>query len=235
MKAVITSDLHLFTRRTSADEHLPELRERCRTADAVVLVGDIFDFRWSVYGSVTESVRHAIAWLAELCALNQGATVHYVIGNHDCVPEFTTSLEQLAARRGNFLWQAEWMRLGAAAFLHGDIGHPGLRTDGLSDYRRKFMQHRPRGAVMNGLYAGAVAARIHVLGARLLYPTQPVLRRIERYLVAHDPAVASVREVYFGHTHRRLRGVEYGGRTYHNGGAPMPGMEFEILEAMIDE
>jgi UDP-2,3-diacylglucosamine hydrolase len=235
MKAVITSDLHLFSQRTLAGDFVEEFRRRCRMADAIVLVGDIFDFRWSVHGSVAESLPHASAWLAELCSANHDAAVYYIVGNHDCVPEFTTSLEQLADRRPCFHWKADWLRLGSTAFLHGDIAHPGLRTDGLLDYRRQFTHHRPRGAWMNRLYKLAVASRAHVIGANILYRTNPVLRRIERYLTANDPSAASIREVYFGHTHRRLRGFEYGGRIYYNGGAPMPGMEFEILEAEIDE
>lgn len=232
MKVFVTSDLHLFSRRTRADLHLAELRHRVGEATDLVLAGDIFDFRWSVHGSVAESVARAQIWLEELRAINPGCRLHYVFGNHDCVPEFTGWVE--ARARGDDHWFCDpyVVRLGNAAFLHGDVANPGMTAAGLPDYRRRFMAHQPRGKFMNGLYGMAVRLRLHALGAVVKYPAGAVAGRLARYLRQVLPDNGEgVRHVYFGHTHLRLRGHAHAGMVFHNGGAPMPGLEFEILEA----
>jgi hypothetical protein len=40
-----------------------------------------------------------------------------------------------------------------------------------------------------------------------------------------------VRDVYFGHTHKNLANYRYRGLTFHNGGAPIKGVKFRIVEA----
>lgn len=61
-----------------------------------------------------------------------------------------------------------------------------------------------------------------------------VARRIAAYLrhVGEGPD-SGVRHIYFGHTHRRVLNYRYRGMTFHNGGAPICGQPFRILEAVV--
>ena len=59
--------------------------------------------------------------------------------------------------------------------------------------------------------------------------------RVPRYAFgsAYPQLHSGVRHVYFGHIHRRVSGYRYRGLTFHNGGAPMRGQHFRILEATV--
>jgi UDP-2,3-diacylglucosamine hydrolase len=42
-----------------------------------------------------------------------------------------------------------------------------------------------------------------------------------------------VTDVYFGHTHRDVDGVKFGGLNFHNGGASIKGLSFRIIETKL--
>jgi hypothetical protein len=66
----------------------------------------------------------------------------------------------------------------------------------------------------------------------LIFAKRIVVRRIFRYLesIGEGPS-HGVRDVYFGHTHKRMSAYRYRGLTFHNGGAPIKGLKFRIIEA----
>ncbi len=74
--------------------------------------------------------------------------------------------------------------------------------------------------------------RLHRSVPHLVYAKRIVVRRILKYLesVGQGPG-NGVRNVYFGHTHRRMSNYRYRGLAFHNGGAPIKGMKFRIIEA----
>ncbi|MEE3074858.1 MAG: hypothetical protein VX739_04205 [Planctomycetota bacterium] len=43
----------------------------------------------------------------------------------------------------------------------------------------------------------------------------------------------SISQVYFGHTHVAMEGYEFAGLKFHNGGAPMKGLKFCMIDAEI--
>jgi len=54
-----------------------------------------------------------------------------------------------------------------------------------------------------------------------------VLKKLSQYLKGHGMEASSgVTDIYFGHTHREMDGVEYHGLRYHNGGASIKGIGF---------
>jgi hypothetical protein len=62
-------------------------------------------------------------------------------------------------------------------------------------------------------------------------PKRRVASRILNYLnhIGETPT-HGVQHVYFGHTHEAVANYRLGGVTFHNGGAPMPGLTFRIVE-----
>jgi len=82
------------------------------------------------------------------------------------------------------------------------------------------------------LYDVVVLTRLHKPVAQLVFSKRIVVRRILKYLesIGEGPS-NGVRNVYFGHTHRRMSNYHYRGLAFHNGGAPIKGVEFRILEA----
>jgi UDP-2,3-diacylglucosamine hydrolase len=157
-----------------------------------------------------------------------------VLGNHDHLPEWTCALDELAGREPRFRWSPFHLRLGNAVFQHGDVSTPGIDPARLPQSRARFAQSRPPSRALERAYDGVVALRLHLLGARLAFPQRAVLRRLSRYLdgVRHEVG-DGVRNVYFGHTHIPVDGVEYGGRRFHNGGAAIDGVPFRVLRAEL--
>ncbi|MEM6569985.1 MAG: metallophosphoesterase [Planctomycetota bacterium] len=229
---IVLSDLHLFSRRSRADEHQRALLDAARRARTVVLAGDIVDFKWSSVGGAEATSDAARAWLEELLEAGDDVQVHYLLGNHDHLPEHIERLEALADDDDRFRWHPFHLRLGGAVFLHGDVSNPRMNPARLHAYRESFARHPNQGPAMERLYDALMALRVHVLGARVLYPERTVLRRIARYLDDIQGEIGDdVRNVYFGHTHRPVDGAEYRGIRFHNCGATIPGVDFRIVRA----
>jgi hypothetical protein len=226
----VISDLHMFSRRSRAADQMEQIRKTVSSATTLVLAGDIVDFKWSEIGEPKETAEAASEWLEKLLQASTDCELHYLLGNHDHHPALIERLKGLAACHPRFHWQPFHLRLGNAVFLHGDAAIPRMNSERLKTYRERFGEHRRRGPVMNRLYDAVVAARIHVMGAQMLYPDRTVLRRLFKYLdeIECSP-VQGVRNIYFGHTHRALADAEYGGLKFHNCGAPMPGLNFGII------
>ena len=72
--------------------------------------------------------------------------------------------------------QAILRRLGGAVFLHGDVSNPRMNPARLHAYRESFARHPNQGPAMERLYDALMALRVHVLGARVLYPERTTYR-----------------------------------------------------------
>jgi UDP-2,3-diacylglucosamine hydrolase len=229
------SDLHLFSRRSHADRYRDDLCAAARTADSFVLGGDIFDFRWSTLKSVDETVKAARKWLEEFIEPHPNCQFHFVLGNHDSNRKFVAELDRLSAGTPNLAWYDDYVRLGHSLFLHGDVADANMTAAKLA-LRRQRWHHdeKRRGPVRNLLYDLAVQARLHKLAGQLANPQSQVAARIVAYLedVGHGPQ-NGLRHVYFGHTHVAMSNFHFGGLTFHNGGAPIKGLEFRILKTDV--
>lgn len=231
----VISDLHLFSRRTQAPTWGGELEQVVRESRCLVLAGDIVDFKWSEVGDGEQTAAAAAEWIERLMRINPQCEFHYVLGNHDDHPALIAKLTALSECHERFHWDRFHLRLGNAVFLHGDAAQARMSPKRLGEYREKFAGHKRRGRALNRLYDLAVAARMHVVSAIAVYPQHRVLRRLYHYLDQIEAGpVHGVRNVYFGHTHRAFDGVEYGGMRFHNCGAPMAGLKFNILKAELE-
>jgi UDP-2,3-diacylglucosamine pyrophosphatase LpxH len=233
-KSYFVSDLHLFSRRSQAERHMSTIAARARDAHTFVLGGDIFDFRWTRLDSVNETIDAAIDWLDDLIQPHPLCEFHYVLGNHDSNREFVERLEQLADRLPNLTWHDYWVRLGRSLFLHGDVADRPMDQQMLRLSRSRSHRDKKRGRFSNLAYDVAVGARLHKLASQVVNRKTRVARHLLSYLedIGQD-AKTGVRDVYFGHTHTTMSEYRYGGLTFHNGGAPIKGLDFRILQTHL--
>ena len=230
------SDLHMFSRRSQAAAHQATIHAAADRAKTFVLGGDVFDFRWSTLGSVDETVDRAIGWLDELVASHRQCDFHFVLGNHDFNRRFLTALDTYSIAAPNLSVHHYYLRLGKSVFLHGDVADkPGLCPEKLRHRREHWLRDETRSPFRHMLYDLAVHANLHRVAGRVVHPRWRVATRIWHYLnhIGHG-APSGLEHVYFGHTHESLANYRYGGLTFHNGGAPMAGLDFRIVEAEID-
>jgi len=235
-KNYFVSDLHMFSSRSLAARHQATIHAAADQAQTFVLGGDIFDFRWSTLGSVDNTVEQAIRWLDELVASHRGTDFHFVLGNHDFNRKFLTALDSYSATAPNLTCHHYYLALGKSVFLHGDVADkPGLCPEKLRSRREHWLHDETRSPLRHVLYDWAVQANLHRVCGRVVHPRWRVATRIWQYLnyIGQGPA-AGIENVYFGHTHEALSDYLYGGLRFHNGGAPMPGLDFRLVEAQID-
>lgn len=233
-KCYFVSDLHLMANRSLARRYLHAVERAARRAETFVLGGDIFDFRWATTATVGHAVDEAIRWLDELTSVCDQCQFHFVLGNHDYHQGFISRLERLGQMTDNLAWHRYYVRLGSSVFLHGDVADRVMNAETLAAARARWLHRKRRGPVLSRLYDLVVLARLHKPLPHIVYPKRLVARRVLAYLndIGEGPA-GGVRNVYFGHIHRNLSEYSYGGLTFHNGGAPIKGLKFRIVEAII--
>jgi UDP-2,3-diacylglucosamine pyrophosphatase LpxH len=231
-RTFFVSDLHLCSRRSQAPRHEAAIHAAAGRADTFVLGGDIFDFRWSTLPTADDTVKHAIRWLDDLVASHPSCDFQFVQGNHDCNRRFISALETYNTSRPNLTSHAYMLRQGKNVFLHGDAAdHPVMCQARLKKRREHWSHDESRSQVRHVLYDLAVTARLHRLAGKVAHPRRRAVHRILGYLhrLGHGPETG-VEHVYFGHTHDALENYRYRGLTFHNPGAPMPGLNFRIVE-----
>lgn len=233
LQAHFVSDLHLFSKRSTGDQIMPELRRKTQQAHTIVLGGDIFDFKWSTHHSDEHSIVKAIEWIENLLMENERCEFHYILGNHDSRPEFVQQLEALSVRHHCFRWHRYFARLDHCMFLHGDVADGSLDHSRLDSRRAKFERKKKKTGLWHVAYDMAIHARLHRL-AVLSIREMVVLRRIKEYVerLGHGE-LDGVSDVYFGHTHIELDDIQYQGLRFHNGGAAIRGMNFRIVETTL--
>jgi UDP-2,3-diacylglucosamine pyrophosphatase LpxH len=232
-RCYFVSDLHLLANRSDAHRYLGEIVRAASKADVFVLGGDIFDFTWSSMG-IVRAVQHAVDWLQELTSLCPVCHFHLVLGNHDYHQLFIDRLVRLERQVPNLSWHRFYVRLGGSIFLHGDVADRPMDARRLAEARDEWLDARRRGPWMSRLYDVVVLTRLHKPVPHLVYAKRIVVRRILKYLESiGQGAESGVRDVYFGHTHRKLSNYRYRGLTFHNGGAPIKGVKFRVVEARI--
>jgi UDP-2,3-diacylglucosamine pyrophosphatase LpxH len=230
-KCFFVSDLHLLANRSNAHDYLEEIVRAAMRAEAFVLGGDTFDFRWSRI-SIHKAVDRAVKWLEELAAFCPDCQFHVVLGNHDYHQAFIDRLIELERRIANLHWHRFYVRLGSSVFLHGDVANRDMDAQALAESREKWLDEEQRGSLANMLYDAVILTRLHKPMPHLFFSKRLVVRRILGYLesIGQGPG-DGVRDVYFGHTHKKLTGYRYHGLVFHNGGAPIKGVKFRIIEA----
>lgn len=213
---------------------MPRIETAVANADIFVLNGDTFDFRWSAFGDARDTTREAIRWLERTTRKWPDCYFHFVLGNHDHVQVFIDELHEFAERTPNLAWHPYYVKIGNSLFLHGDVANRRMTAHDLEQYRSLWLEDEARGEFVNRIYDAAFRARVHRVVSRFAFPTSTVVERVQHYLDDIGEGCASGTEmVFFGHTHMAIDGYELGGQRFYNGGAPMPGLSFDVLRAEI--
>lgn len=235
-KISFLSDLHLFSRRSSAPDMESKIQQLVKRCDTLVLGGDIFDFRWSTQLSVGHAIDDSIQWLQRLIDANTECKFHYLLGNHDCHPDFVQSLQRLSESASQLSWHRHFLRIDDSVFLHGDIVDTPIRQgqsyhEVLDARRLEGELRKPPTKLSHALYDAAVQARVHRLVVQIAKRKEVVLSRLTKYLRSQSfDAQNGINRVYFGHTHRKLISVPYAGMQFYNPGAAIKGLPFEMLK-----
>jgi len=232
-RCFFVSDLHLFANRSLADRYQEAIVRAASEAKDFVLGGDIFDFRWATHTTTRHALDDADRWLRDLAARCPQCHFHFLLGNHDHHQGLIHRLIELEERLPNLSWHRYYVRLGSSVFLHGDVAERKTDAAMLAASRSRRSNHRRRGPVLRRVYDVVVSAGLHRPVPYVLYRRRTVARRILAYLedIGQGPR-HGVRNVYFGHTHRSMSHYYYRGVTFHNGGAPIKGLRFRIVEAV---
>jgi UDP-2,3-diacylglucosamine hydrolase len=224
----------LLAHRSQAQRHQPVIFDAVRRAERVVLGGDIFDFRWSMHADERASLAAGQRWLETLFTLNPAAQFHYVLGNHDCLASWTSRLDRLAGHHAGFAWHEYYLLLNSTIFLHGDAADRFVSHPRLVRRRQRWARVQQAARPRHWAYAAAVRLRMHQLPGRLWHSPRRTARRIEHYLqslnLSGDPPIT---QVVYGHTHRPVDGYVHQGVRYFNGGAPLSGTDFRVLEVQV--
>lgn len=235
-KSWFLSDLHLLARRSSAPELESAIHRAAQQAHTMVLGGDIFDFRWRTKLSMEAAIDESMHWLERLIENNTAAHYHYLLGNHDSHPDFVDRLQKLSEQLPRFEWHRHLLRIDKSIFLHGDVVDRRIRTGEIHhdvvDARRSKKENRadPH-PISHSLYDAAIRTGLHRVVIQVAKRKEIVLQRLKHYLDAQDAGPqAGVEQVFFGHTHRKLKNVRYGGMRFNNPGAAIKGLPFEMIE-----
>jgi UDP-2,3-diacylglucosamine hydrolase len=230
-KAYFISDLHRFARYSRAERYLAEIESAAAEADTFIFGGDIFDFSLAKKSTLRPMMDRSIGWLDKLVSRSPNCRFYYVLGNHDCYTRFVRLLDEFSRTATNFSWHEYYLRLGSCVFVHGDVAERRMTPDDLARTRRPWLSVTKRKTLPGLIFAVTKPINLHPLIHYASFPKRFAARRILAYLdhLGHGPATG-ITDVYFGHTHLGVSCYRHNGVAFHNGGSPMMGFEFRIVE-----
>ncbi len=234
-RGLVVSDLHLFAKRSIGFDRIAALNKDLKELDVLVLNGDIFDFKWSVVGDERATLISVLEWLRKLTADYARCAVHFVLGNHDCIPALKAGLTDLAAKEPRFYWHEFALRLGPKLFFHGDCVHRRMNHHGLLRYRDAWQVNRQPSSLRTSAYRCIDKLRITHFVHERQFPRRKTIERAAYYLDdAHPGWREKTSDCYFGHTHLPFSDCEHEGVIYHNTGSAIVAMEFNPVFFKFD-
>ena len=229
-RGYFVSDLHLYSSRSLAELHVEAIENAVQENNFFVFGGDIFDFKWTTHQSVEKSIHYASKWLEDVLSLNPDCEVHFVMGNHDYHRIFMQDLRVLKKNYPHFEWHRWYLRKDNKIFMHGDVADGAKNNGDLKKSRAKHLNDDKQHPVSHFAYDVAVKAKIHKYLPMMARPKKLVAKRIVHYLEnEHQSKDQGVTDIYFGHTHLGMDHYQHEGYTFHNGGAPLKGLDFRMV------
>jgi len=230
MKGFVISDLHLLTRWSSFEKNDEIIRAYLETSEVFIFNGDIFDFRWSIYGDIKSSIDKALNWLTQLIDDFPACRFIFIFGNHDSHKDFINIIGNFADSKENFEYHLAYVQIGSNLFLHGDI--PIMIKDSSLLKRECFRIKKPENVFMSYLYYILISMRIHNLISFYFTPERSARIIHNAILKEKDTFKGLVKDVYFGHTHACFKEFIIDGICYHNSGALIKKQRFCILPVL---
>jgi len=229
-KGYIISDLHLFSEKSHISKYFNDIKIATREADYFILNGDIIDFIWSVFRNDEETIKIGRQWLENLIKGSRKCHFIYILGNHDCLLNWTVILDELSNKYSNFSWVKDYLISGKHMFFHGDLlikPFPHLE-------RRELIENNTiRGKVANFFYRTAVDSKIHTKSAALLFPenycSSWISRTIEREKRRKN-LEKNIEKIYFGHTHNSFEDYRYRDLRFYNTGSALLNSHLRLIE-----
>jgi UDP-2,3-diacylglucosamine pyrophosphatase LpxH len=229
-RGLVVSDLHLFARRSVGASALETCRSDLRSVELLVLNGDIFDFRWSTWPNHGATQTAALAWLSGLLSDLARCQVHYVLGNHDCLPPFREGLSALSRAQPRFHWHEHSLRLGPALFLHGDCSQNWMDAGRFHNYRQAWREDRQRSPWRALAYSWVDRLGLTHRAQQWHFPRTQTVRRIAYHLDHASPGWRNgLQDCYFGHTHLPFSNWSHDGIRFHNTGSAVRTMVFQPI------
>jgi len=226
-RGLVISDLHLFSPRSEGAALMADIMDEVIHFDVLVLNGDIFDFRWSCLPDQASTVSAAIDWLTKLIDDFNGESIHYILGNHDCLNKFSSRLVELVRIHPAFSLHELQLILNRKLFLHGDCANGRMNEAGLKKYRRAWSDHQRRGRLGRTLYKVADVTGLSRRFHEIHFPEEATVSRVTHHLDHVLPAWREeIEHCYFGHTHRPFSNHLRDGVLFHNSGSGIRGMGF---------
>ena len=224
---IAVSDLHLFSSRSEGAERFDSLiRPRLKSIDALVFNGDIFDFRWACRPH-SETIPEAIDWVSQLRAEHPDLKIFYVLGNHDCVVEFTNQLQSVP----DISIHPHWLKLGHNLFLHGDAANFRMDQVRFDRFRSEWEKDQPKKRRDARLYDVSDRIQLSYLTHAVWFAGDIAIRRVSWHL---DRVVPHWREdikhCFFGHTHMPFQNRTIGDVKFHNTGSGIKRMGFQPVD-----
>lgn len=223
----VVSDLHLFRKFSYAPKIVPEILGIAKSAQALVLNGDIFDFTWTELAGVTETIELAVKWLEKFCVQIPSCKVFYVMGNHDGIQLLADLIEsRKTTTLQNLSCCPAYARIEDSLFFHGDI--PIFRPD-LDPFERKLKEKiKKRKGLAGILHVLGMRIKVHRL-AKWLFPPERCAEMILRSLNKFHPAeTKEINRIFFGHTHNYFSDFLFQGKSFSNSGATLHGLHYRI-------
>jgi UDP-2,3-diacylglucosamine hydrolase len=186
--------------------------------------------KWSRLGSTSETLSAAKKWVEDLVRPFPNCQFHYLLGNHDCAPQLVEKLDEVSDSHANLEIHPYVLRIDDRVFLHGDVVDRLTNQQQLEHARQRRPYEESKGDLANAAYNTVFGLQLQRVATKWYYPSK-VAARILHYLDSIEQGKASgVSDVYFGHTHAQLTNYEFDGVRFHNGGAPLKGLKFKIVE-----
>jgi UDP-2,3-diacylglucosamine hydrolase len=228
----VISDLHMFTKWTSVDKYMCDIRKAAGKADFFVFNGDIFDFRWSTLGSASKTAEFAIKWFHDICREFPKCTFVYILGNHDAHCAILEPLAEFSDKQNNFIWHNSFIKIGSSLFMHGDLIF-AMRTT--SPFKReKYKRRNPVRSVIRKTYHRVIKMGAHNLVSRLHAKercAKYVLQVLEK---GHSHKLEGVTDIYIGHTHVGFSDYKYLGYSFHNSGSAVHDLHCNMMRVRND-
>ena len=225
-KTLVISDLHIFSPASSYARHSEHIHQLIKESEVCILNGDIFDFKRSTIGSVSETIPHASRILDSMLSANLNCKFHYILGNQEYIEMFLNTLKDLPADR--FQVHPDILRIEDKIFLHGDIATTQNISLPITETRTRLLLSE-RDELSAKLARIIVALRLNLV-AYLTHSKEQIASRIYQYLALHyKNDLILAKEIYFGHTHVPFNNFELNGIKFFNTGSTIKNMRFEPI------